>query len=401
MGAPAVAAAGSGAAAAGAADWLEAAGRLHAWMHERDHCGHDPHDALASPLIARLALGSRWLGIAWTQLGKRSPPSLRRLLGVPAARNAKGVGLVVAACVRLARASGEPSWRTEAERLVRWLDANGCRDADTIGWGYPFAWANRDFHVPAHTPSGVATAFVGHALFDAAEAWGDSRAAELGIQAARFIQCRLRRVPVGHGFAFSYTPLDTRVVLNNSALAASLLARAAAATGEERLAADARHAAFTCAAQQRADGSWPYGITRRNGWTDSFHTGYLLVALDCVRRFGEAAALGPAIEAGVRYWREAFFTGPAVGYWPNRAWPVDQHAVAQAVLTLRTFAAQIVDARALAGRLGAWSLEEMCSPDGSFYYRRTRHRIERARYMRWTQAWMLCALAELADWDTP
>ncbi len=49
---------------------------------------------------------------------------------------------------------------------------------------------------------------------------------------------------------------------------------------------------------QRPDGSWPYGEASNLGWTDSFHSGYVLICLDRLRsvdpRIGEAVARGAA-----------------------------------------------------------------------------------------------------------
>ena len=49
---------------------------------------------------------------------------------------------------------------------------------------------------------------------------------------------------------------------------------------------------------QRPDGSWPYGEGGNLAWTDSFHSGYVLLCLDRLRdvdvRVGEAVARGAA-----------------------------------------------------------------------------------------------------------
>jgi hypothetical protein len=391
--------------AAAGSPWLDAACALYDWMRAREFRGHDPHDALASPILARLSFGSRWLGVGWTQLGKRTPPVLRAALGVRPSENAKALGLVLAACVRLWRATGDAHWRREGAHHMARLAELGMHGPGTVGWGYPFTWANRDFVAPAGTPSGVATAFVGHALLDAADAWHEPVAAKLAERAARFVHRQLGRVPAGDGFAFSYTPIDTRVVHNANVLAASLLARVAARVettppdAAEDFAAAARVAARTTAAAQAPDGSWPYGVGRRNAWIDSFHTSYLLVALDQVRRHLEETSLDSAIDRGVVFWRDAFFHGPAIGLSPYRAYPIDQHAVAHGIVALGALGERVPDARGTAVRLGEWSLGRMRAPDGSFYYRRGAFVLRRARYMRWTQAWMLLALAALADWS--
>lgn len=390
-------AAGAPAAGAGRAAWLDAARALDAWMRARDYAGYDPHDLLSSRSVRRLCLGSRWLAVAWTQLGKRSPVQLRPLLGVRPARNPKGIGLTVAAYVRLAAATGDLAYRTKARELVEWLGECTAAGYPGAGWGYPFPWANRDFFAPAGTPSSVVTAFVGHALLDAGAAFGWADAVELARSAGTFLRAALNRTPGPDGtFCFSYTPLDRRCVHNANVVAASLLARVAAATGEAELAEEALAAARFSAAAQRADGSWPYGVGARNGWVDSFHTGYTLVGLHGI---GESLGTGEfagEVERGLRYWERAFLVGPAVGFHAHRPFPVDAHAVAHAILMLVRLRSLATDALVRARALADWSLREMRAADGSFHYLRGRVLRNRLPYMRWVQAWSLLALSELA-----
>jgi hypothetical protein len=396
--------------------WRDAALELDAWMAERDLAGYDPHDFLASPFISAATLGSRWAAVAWTQLGKRLPVQIRPLLGVPRLRNAKGVGLVLAARARTSTTSTSTSATStststfragEVAGLVRWLEGAAERGWGGAGWGYPFPWANRDFMAPAGTPSSVATAFVGHGLLDAEDRLGVAAAGALAAEAAPFLARGLNRIPGPDGtFCFSYTPLDRRCVHNASLLAASLLARlhgralgAARANdppGALPLAELARDATRFTLAAQRPDGSWPYGVTGRDQWVDSFHTGYVLLALEEIGRHVEVDGIEESIERGVAYWRASFFDGPAVGFHPGRPYPVDTHAVAQAILTFLGLRHRIPDGVAEAERLGEWALAEMRNPAGYYYYQHHGRWRNRIAYMRWTQAWMLRALAELS-----
>ena len=377
--------------------WLDAALALDDWMRARDYAGHDPHDLLSSPLVRALSLGNRWLAVAWTQLGKRSRIDLRPLLGVRPARNTKGIGLVLASYVRLHAATGDERFREDARRLVEWLGGGSSRGGVGAAWGYPFPWANRDFHAPAGTPSSVVTSFVAHALLDAADAFGWEDARELARRGGVFVRRSLNRIPGPDGtFCFSYTPLDRRGVHNASLLAASLLARLARLDGHDALADDALPAARFSARAQRPDGSWPYGLGARNGWVDSFHTGYVLVAL---RDIG--AALGTdefddAIDRGLDYWKRAFLIGPAVGFHAGSPYPIDAHAVAHAILMLLELRDRDPEALVIAERLADWVVREMRDPAGHYHYLRTPRGTNRIPYMRWVQAWMLLALSELA-----
>ena len=370
-----------------ALDWGAAADRVERWLVDRELRGWDPYDALASPLVRALAPG-RWAKVAWTQLLRRSPVQLRGLLMVPPLPNPKTDALALEA--RLRRSTGADP---RAAELVARLEASVSPEG---GWGYPFAWANREAYVPAGTPNAVATTFVGHALLDAAERGlvVDERPLE---RAGVLLAERLHRVGGGNGtFCFSYTPLDRRGVHNASVLAASLLARLGVLGLRPAWRGAAEAAARFTLAAQRPDGSWPYGIAPRSGWVDSFHTGYVLIALDRIdRTLGGGIAQG-ALERGLAYWAETFLVPPAVAHRPGRPHPVDMHAVAHAILTLLHFRDGRPGALDEARRLARWSLEEMRGEDGSFHYLRHARWTNRLRYARWVQAWMLRALAELA-----
>ncbi|MBI4543562.1 MAG: hypothetical protein HY703_00010 [Gemmatimonadetes bacterium] len=382
--------------------WLTAALELDGWMREREYAGYDPHDLLSSRVVRFFAFRNRWLAVAWTQLGKHCPLQIRPLLGVPRSLNPKAVSLVLAAHLRLARATGEAAFRDSADRLADWLAARSTPGYPGAGWGYPFPWANRDFFVPAGTPSSVVTAFAGHALLDAYERLALPRAFELARDAGNFLRLALKRLPGPEAtFCFSYTPLDERAVHNANLLAASLLARLGARLGDGELAAEAMAAARFTVRAQKGDGSFPYGVARRDSWVDSFHTGYALVALYQIGAHLGTHEFEEALEGGIRYWRRAFFRPPAVGCRPGRAFPIDLHAVAHAVLALLQLRPYLPDAMAQAMHLADWSLSVMRDSRGFFYYKK--HRLFRNRlvYMRWTQAWMLRALAEMVDLEAP
>jgi polysaccharide biosynthesis protein VpsJ len=383
-------------------------------MAVRKYRGYDPFDAALSPLARRLA-GSRWATVAWIQLHRRLPFQLRPLVGVEPHVNPKTLALALQGHLRLGGGGGgsgtggdvEPGEGThlaEALALTRSLVA-ARRDG---GWGYPFPWANRHFHVPAGTPASVPTAFSVHALLDVA---GTGLPMEPELEgaaegAARFLAERLNRVPAEGGFLFSYTPLDERGVHNASLLSASVLARAGRRWEDEGLLELAAEAARATVRAQRADGSWPYGLTRRDGWVDSYHTGYILTALRGLRRdLAEADSrdleLDGCLDRGFAYWRQAFLQGPAVTVSPGRAYPVESHALAQGILTLLEFAREWDEGVAEASRLGWWALAHLRRGDGSFMWWKGRMRVNRIPYMRWVQAWVFRALSELAAWEAP
>lgn len=374
--------------APGPVDAGAAAEDVLAWMRVRDFRGHDPFDALLSPLAAPIR-GLRWPAVAWIQVHKRSSFDLRRLTRPPSHVNSKALALVIQGLLDLDGGRGGPHREEAADLTRRLLDL----EAPGGGWGYPFAWANRHFVAPAGTPSSVATAFVGQALLDAAEAGIEPSAVdEAARRAGRFLVEDLRRIPVGDGFLFSYTPVDDRGVHNASVLAAALLARMAARFGDLptwRTAAAAAGAATLTA--QRPDGSWPYGTTARDAFVDSFHTGYVLSALRRLHGLGVLDA-DAAIDQGLAYWRRVFLQEHGVAHRPGEPFPVDLHGVAQAILTCLEFEERWPDGPEHAGRLVRWAIDQARGDDGAFAYLWSPGRVNPIRYLRWVQAWIFRAL---------
>ena len=377
------------------ADLESSLARLEDWLEWRGFQGNDPHDALRSPLVRALTLNNRWLGVAWVQLFRRSPLDLRRLFGVAAGHNPKGMGLFLAAYVRRYRVTGERRDRERIAFFADWLRRNRCPQFQEASWGYNFDWPNRSFFAPAGTPTIVNTAFVAHAFLDCHELFGNSEDLETARSACDFMLRRLSVIEELPGACFSYTPLDSRRVHNANMLGASLLARVGRITGEPHLLARARRAALYTVARQSADGSWPYGEGRSERWVDNFHTGFVLTALLDYIRCSEDSSFEESLERGYRFWRSSFFTRDGLAkHYAGKLYPIDAHAVAQAILTLLAFSERDPQAAARAFELAAWAGVNMQDESGYFHYQIGRWLRNRIPYIRWSQAWMLRALAE-------
>lgn len=377
------------------------ADRLLAWMEEQDFRGWDPHDGLNSPFLRPLSRVHRWVGVAGLQAVKRSRVNLRPLLRVPKVRNAKGIGLVVAALVQRFRMYQEEEDLDRAVSLADWVDQNKVHVNKGFGWGYPFDWPNRAFFAPAGTPTIVNTAFIGHSLLDLFEETGEGRWLGLVKGAARFISEDLNRIEGPRGFCFSYTPIDRSQVHNANLLGASLLARLGKTSGDARLIKTAIQAAGFSIHAQRADGSWPYGVAANQGWVDSFHTGYNLLALKNISWAAEqagrdAAGLKEAIDKGYRFYLANFFLPDGtVKYYDRKSEPLDAHAFAHAILCLTEMKDHSATPEKLVEKVAERMVQLFWSGKGYFYWQIDRGRLYRLACMRWVEAWAVYALYRL------
>ena len=98
-----------------------------------------------------------------------------------------------------------------------------------------------------------------------------------------------------------------------------------------------------------------------------------------------------AARRGFEYWDKIFWTPDfAPRYYHDRDYPFDTHCSAQGILTYLAFG-ELKKANSVA----QWAIDHMWDARGFFWYQRSRWFTNRLCYMRWTQAWMYYALAEL------
>jgi len=357
--------------------------------------GYDPYDALLSPLARMPLLGrSRTFRLALTQLVKRSPVNLRPLLGIRPGVNPKALALFLSA---VARCAAGPWALAQVPGLAKRLAALRSTRDPGAGWGYNFPWQGRAFYLPAGTPTVVVTSFVGGAFLDAHAATGDASYLATALEACRFTLEAPHRTTDETGACLSYSPLDRSAVYNASLLGARLLVRAGQQSGRRDLIDAARPLVSYALARQGGDGSWRYGEAVYQRWIDSFHTGFVLEALEIFRKATGDAAAETAVRRGAGFYNDRFF-GPRgePRYFPHREYPYDIHSAAQGVLTFLELSDLIPELRERARIVGGWMVSNLLGPEGLFHYQiRRTHRI-RIPYMRWSQAWGVRALAELA-----
>ncbi len=190
-------------------------------------------------------------------------------------------------------------------------------------------------------------------------------------------------------------PANSRSFRFAAVFGAKSALRAAASTAESGLAEAALAAAKYTARRQQSDGSWLYGESKYDCWVDNFHTGFVLVALKRIAVCLRTDEFDDAIARGYSFWKDCMFQPDgAPKFYPDKVYPIDIHCVAQAILTFLEFADRDAEASACAGQVVVWGIEHMQDAEGYFHYQiHRRYRIH-IPYMRWSQAWMLRALAE-------
>jgi hypothetical protein len=376
-------------------DTRNATRKLLAYCRGNDWAGYDPYDALNSEVFKALPLlNARLPRLTLTQVMKRSPVNLRRVMRIPKTQNPKAMALFLLAFLNLAKT--EPDDQDDLARLmIERLIALRSPGMPHWCWGYSFPWQTRTIVVPVAAPNLVCTTFVAGALLDAYEQRGDSRCLSMAVSASEYILDELYWEDGDSGCGFSYPQPRLRSQTHNAnLLAAALLCRAYKHTGEEKFLTPALKAARYSVAKQQADGSWRYGEGPSQGWIDNFHTGYNLCALESIGRSADTTEFESTLRRGFEFYRSHFFREDGVArYFHNRTYPIDIHSVAQSIITLLAFKHLDSDNIRLAHTVLRWAMDHMWDDRGFFYYRVLRFGTIRTSYMRWSQAWMLLAMS--------
>ncbi|HMH45375.1 MAG TPA: pectate lyase [Pyrinomonadaceae bacterium] len=373
---------------------------LWKWCRAQGLAGYDPYDGLNSRLFQFTPFKkSRMARLAWAQFHKRSPINFRSLVGIPRERNAKAMALFALAALADFRRDPTKENEVEARELLDdliWMNLKGFRGAC---WGYNFDWQSRSFFAPRGTPTIVPTAFAARALCEAAEVLSRDEYLPFARTICDFILNDLHRSEETNDEAcFSYSPLDRTRVFNASLLAGEALATVGKLLGEQSLIDWADRAATYVVRRQQQDGSWAYGADSHQSWADNFHTAYILTSLKRIMDAESNDQYDNALRRGYEYWTERFFlTNGWPKYFPDRLYPADIHSAASAIVALVELRGRIPGTLMLADQIANWTTENLRDPHGYFYYQRRRFYKVRIPYMRWSESWMIYALARLRE----
>lgn len=366
--------------------------RLRDYIERENYSGFDPYDALNSPLFTYPFFKSnKLIRFGIQQFVKRSPVNLRPLLKVRKGVNPVTLGL----CIQGYTAIGIAGLQTLSEVEVRCesliLQLEKMIPAKYHGacWGYDFDWEARKASIPAYQPTIVATGIITNALYKYYKFSGSQKAFALCKSACEFLLNDLNQSKIHDGICFSYSPNDHSKVFNASMKGVRLLSQVYHETGELRYKESATNGMKYVIANQQNDGSWFYDHSGKGKWVDNYHTGYIL---DCMNDYQLLTGDNQYIEyirKGFKYYSENLFEDNFIPKFFNTSrYPLDCTAAAQSILTLCRF-----DHPQRAAQTAHYTIQQMQSPEGNFYFRKYKNFTEKHAFMRWSDAWMFAALA--------
>lgn len=374
---------------------IKAFNNLISYCEKEKLKGWDPYDGLNSWVIQKTLLGrSRIFRLAWTQLFKLNPINLRPLFGIKKEYNPKGLGLFLIGYCNLYTKTNKKEYLDKIRFISNEILQLQTKGYSGACWGYNFDWQARAFFQPKYTPTVVATSFIVEALFQAYKITRDIKLIETASSASHFILKDLNKTHDEQGnYTLSYSPLDKTQVFNAGLLGAKTLALIYEHTNEDYLLNEAKKIVDYVCSKQNPDGSWAYGTLPFHQWVDSFHTGYNLECIYIYQKISGDLIYQKNIDKGLDYYLNNFFTEEGMSkYYNNKTYPIDIHAPAQLVVTLAKMQ-KLNEHRPLVDKVLLWTIDNMQSSKGFFYYQRGKTVTTRISYIRWAQSWMFYALS--------
>jgi len=369
---------------------------------EKAYSGYSKFDALNSPLLQQLTFNNKWLRFLYTQIIKESPVNLRALFRVETSKNPKGIALFARTYLILYEMTSDPKLLQKAEMLLEWLLDHPSPGLSKLCWGYNYVWQSTIFLQEKYEPNAVVTVFAGEALLHAYRITKKRKYLEAAFSAAEFI---VHDLPVLHdtkderAIAYVLRKVDA-VVLNNQVLTGAFLAKVWQHNRNVALLDIARRQ-MSYTVNRRTDYyAWyyTYPMGKSPIRHDNYHTGGILDGLLEYQESTGDHQFADIYWKGLEYYKKNLFESNGAPRWMNdKRYPFDVHGAAQGIVSFvkasrydNTFLEQ-------AEKIAAWTLKNFYRPKTKdFVYRIGRWYKWNYSLMRWCNAWMVRALAELA-----
>ena len=385
-------------------DFEESLKKLKTYCEKENFKGWDPYDGLNSKIFQATPI-KNWdiARLIWIQGFKRSPINFRKLFLVEKQYNSKGIALLIMGYCKLYRADSEVSnsfgpkdeLLNTIHKLTKILISMKVSGYSGACWGYNFDWqARRLFLFKKNTPTVVATAFCVEALIESYKITNDRAVLDIALSASEFVMKDLFKTSYRDGHIFSYSIKNgNNTVINASLLGAKILSYSYKYNHNKDHLNSAKKAVLAECSLQEFYGSLVYGLLPIQSWKDSFHTGFNLDAINTYQQNTGDYSFQTNIIKGWDFYIKNFFEKNGIPkYYHNKRYPIDIHSPAQLIITackLGIFKSQ----QSILDKTLNWTIKNMQSKDGYFYYQKKKFITSKISYMRWSNAFMFYAIS--------
>lgn len=360
--------------------------------------GYDPYDLLNSK-INFTRLGHRACFYA-SQIHKRNPINIRKLLLIKKTINPKSLGLLLSAYSYLYRFDGQLAYLNEMNELYKLIIEVSSKGYSGYCWGLDSNYANRYEILEAYSPSIVVTSFVCSGIFNYYLLTKNEKALEVLKSACDFALNDLDRTVDGDTLCFSYTTTKKDMTYNANGLCAELFSKVYSITKDEKLLKLAKSSTDFNLKYQHDDGRWNYALFPDGTESEQidFHQGFIL---DSINNFIKHTGVNDekylaALKKGAEFYYNHQFDKNGRSLWRfPKLFPVDIHNQSQGIITFSELSYLNENYLSFAYKIAEWTINNMHSKNGLFYYRKYRMYNNKTSYLRWNQVWMMLALCKL------
>lgn len=371
------------------------------FAEEQDYSGYSKFDALNSSFLERLSFNNKWLRLFYTQIVKELPFNIRPVLRVTKSRNPKAIALFARAYFSLYQETSDTEYLKKGESLVQWLMQNPSPGSKNLCWGYNYIWQNTIFLQNEFEPNAVVSVFAGEALIHAFRITKKKEYLNAGRSVVDFV---VEDLPVLYdsdnerAIAYVLRNVDA-VVLNNQVLTGAFIVKVWSHTGERELLNIARLLINYTVSRRTQYYAWYYTYPREKSLInhDNYHTGAIL---DGLLEYYEETDDDRYIEVywkGLDYYQRNLFERSGAPRWMNnKKYPFDIHGSAQGIISFKKAARHDSEFLSQAEMISDWAIKNLYRKEKhDFAFRQGRWFKWNYSLMRWCNAWMARALAEL------
>jgi rhamnogalacturonyl hydrolase YesR len=366
-----------------------------------DFSGYSKFDALNSPLLNKFSFNNKWLRLIYTQLVKEIPFHIRPLLRVNKSKNPKGIALFARTYFFLYQKTSDPAFLRKGESLIHWLLENPSCGYKHLCWGYNYIWQSTIFLQDLFEPNAVVSVFVGEALIHAYRVTENETYLNAACSVSDFL---LKDLPVLYNtndeLAVAYVLKDVdAIVLNNQILIGAFLIKVWKHTKKDHLLKIAAKLMNFTVNRGTDYYAWYYTYPRKKSPIshDNYHTGGILDGL--IEYFEETGndRYMKVYWKGLQYYQNNLFEPNGAPRWMNdKKFPFDIHGSAQGIITFKKAARHDPRYLGQADIISDWAVNNLYRKERhDFIYRQGRWFKWNYSLMRWCNAWMSRALAEL------
>jgi len=377
--------------------------KLEQYIVSQNFQGYDPYDILNSLILGRIIKGShKYVQIFATQFNRLCPLNKRNILRVKKDFNSKAMALFTSGYLTLYKKNKQKEYLDKAIFCLNWLEQNNCENFDNeYGLGFTFNIMMKTYSLNKGKSSVIISIYAGNAFIDAYEILGDEKYLKWAIAVGNFL---INQVPIvrinNNSLWFSYLVSGLFECYNVTSHAAALLARIYFHTKDSLMLKYSSHAMNYIIKKQRNDGSWKYA--ENINWTDNYHTGFVLESLAKYMKMTDDHRYANQLEKGIQHYKKYMFlaTGQPILYHPKyrpnllrrMQARTDIRDCAQGIIVFKIL--NSAESDLFASKIASWTIKEMQSQHGYFFYQANHFFKIKIPYIRW-QAWMLLALSYL------